>query len=349
MELFCKETRHRAHEIDEAPRKFICTQLPSFVDYALVFPFISNDLESINFRAPGILDSYANMRHVSPKLLGELISHPENLKKALKVPVFNDFVAKVQPPVGKELLAFFAPKKKNLLEHVESLTSNTDEQKRLFNVIQSYQIPSNLDMKQVITSLGNFLADMIIGEHEEEEIEEEEPEKVEEEVELEKEIKLPIKDSTPMNETDYWENPVLKAFKIDAGLSTRFSSEKTVKQVLVSSCAPHMNEHLELGKTQTEIPNVSIESIEHFPLSYFDHLPSETIGKIVSMDQCQELYHGLSVKPAEGRELVKTLFTLHHPELCKFVQTFKNFKKNDKIDNQIISLILDASSCSPPA
>lgn len=349
MELFCKETRQRSHEIEDAPRKFICTQLPSFIDYSLVFPFISNDLESINFRAPGILDSYANVRHVSPKLLGELISHPENLKKALKVPVFNDFTNKVQPPAGKELMAFFAPKRKNLLEHVEALTNNIDEQKRLYNVIQSYQIPSNIDMKQVIISVGNFLADLHIGEHEEEEIGEEEPQKVEEEIELEKEIKLPIKDSTVMNEMDYWENPVLKAFKIDAGLSTRFSSEKTVKQILVNSCAPYMNQHLELGKTQTEIPNVSVESIEHFPLSYFDHLPSETIGKIVSMDQCQELYHGLSVKPTEGRELVKTLFTLHHPELCKFVQTFKNFKKAPQIDNKIISLILDASSCSPPA
>lgn len=346
MDSFCRDTRHKERDFSEAPVKFLCTQLPSFIDYSHVFPFVSDDLEAINFRAPGILDSYANVRQVSPKLLGELVSSPDNLKKAQNVPIFKDYIEKINPPKGKEVQSFFVhgQKKKNLTEHIEALTSNVDEQKRLFKSIHEYQVPKTMDMSQVVISVGDFLNSLTIGEHNEEEVEDEIEVEDEYEDEVNREIKLPVKPQTAFDETDHWENPVLKAFKIEAGLSTRFSSEKTIKQVLVSSCAPHMNQHLELGKNQTEIPSVQVSSIEHFPLSYIDHLPNETIESIVATSQCQDLYHGLLVKPADGRELVKTLLTVYHPDLCKVVQVSKNYEKPEKIDNSIISSLLKASS-----
>jgi hypothetical protein len=342
MEAFAKDTRHREHQLDEVPLKLVCTQLPSFIDYRHVYPFIADDLNAINFRAPGVLDSYANVRHISPKLLEELLSSPENLKVAQKVPLFNDFVEKVQPPKGKEIVTFFAHRK-NLLDHVESITTDFDERKRLFKAISGYQIPKNTDMRQAAISIGHMLNEFKIGEHTPEEVIEAEPvkEPVEDEVE---EFNLTINDPVPLVDEEYWENPVLKAFKIDAGLSTRFSTDKTVKQILVRACAPNMVDKLELGKHQKEVPQVE-STFEHFPVSYIDHLPTETISSM--LPYCSDLYHGLIVKPKEGRELVKTLFMSQNPSLKKFIQVSKNYTPNNM--DEVITLLLGASSCSPLA
>lgn len=344
MEGFAKDTRHREHQYDEVPMKFVCTQLPSFIDYKSIYPFIASDLESINFRAPGMLDTYANMRQFSPHLIQELVVNPKNLKEAQKVPLFNHFVESVNPPKGKELSAFFAHRK-NLANHVDSMTEDFEERKRLFKAINSYQIPKHMDMKQIITTVGNMLSSFEIGkevEQQEEEVEEEEEEEVND-----AEKSLPIKEPVPLNDENYWDNPVLKAFKIDAGLSTRFSTEKTIKQILVSSFAHDDAPSDILGKHQDAVPSVSCSTVEDFPvLNYIDHVPTETISQILPF--AQDLYHGLIVKPLEGRELVKTLLVANHSELGKFVQTYKSYK-SDGLPKQVISLLLDASSCSHQA
>lgn len=348
MNSFAKETRHREHQLDEVPLKFICTQLPSFIDYKHVYPFIANDMESINFRAPGVLDTYANMRLFNPKLLSDLINSPDNLKVAQNVPLFKDFIEKVKPPKGKELSAFFSHRK-NLSDHVDALTEDFDERKRLFEAIKTYQVPKHMDMRQAVISIGTMLNEWeILGGEAPQDFpqEEEEEENLMESSDESPEINLPINDPSHLNDEDYWENPVLKAFKIDAGLSTRFSTDKTVKQILIRSCAPNMVDHLELGKHQKDVPAVREVSFEHFPTSYIDHLPTETISKMVPY--CDSLYHGLTVKPVEGRELVKTYLTIHNPELSKFVQVSKNFKL-EPIDPNFITLLLDASSCSHQA
>ncbi len=165
----------------------------------------------------------------------------------------------------------------------------------------------------------------------------------EEQDDVEDDISLHIPAATPFKEQDHWENPVLKQFKIDAGLSTRFSSEKTIKQVLVGTCAPHLVDLLELGKYQTEVPvsaTLPAHSIDTFPLSYIDHVSDAVIAEICATSEAQSLYRGLLVKPKDSREWVKTLLVQYHPSLGKFVQTTKNYKREQQLSANVIKRLL---------
>jgi hypothetical protein len=58
MNEFARVTKHRSHflqtkdDVDQLRRKMIATQVPN---YAAVYPYVSNDLPAIEFRAPGAI------------------------------------------------------------------------------------------------------------------------------------------------------------------------------------------------------------------------------------------------------------------------------------------------------
>jgi hypothetical protein len=344
METFARDTRHRDHhDLDQIARKFICTQVPTFLDFTEVYQFVSDDLNSVNFRAPNVLQNYATLKHMPPQLLSELLS---DVKYPKNVAVLNDYVDKVKPPAGKEVLSFFmhGQRKKNLHEHVDALVEDPDERKRLYTAIQRYEVPKHLDRNEMTKAIGNFICEMPIGATAREEEQKEEKEREEEEV-PEEDVDLKLSDTPPKTlvEEEHWENPVLKAFKIDAGLSTRFSAEKTMKQILVASCAPGFT-RVEgiLGKFQASIPTIDTQShtIDTFPVHHLDHLSVEAIRSIVSTQQARELYAGLLVKPATALELAKTLILIHHPTLGKFVQVSKHYVKPAALDDNVMNTVL---------
>lgn len=347
MDQFAKDTRTRSHQLEDIERKFLCLQLPTFLDYRQVYPFISDDLASIEFRAPGILHEYATVRCIDPKTLQDLVNC-STLPQELP-PLLASYINHVNPPKGKELHAFFlhGQKRRNLSDHIDLLTNDESERKRIHQAIQTYQVPPHLNMKDIVPSIGTMLRELTI----EKQPEAPEPvaEKVapigkkEEEVEEDDDISLSIPPATPFVEQDHWTNPILEQFKINAGLSTRFSSEKTIKQVLVGACAPHLIDLLELGKYQTNVPveeTIGMHTIETFPLSYIDHVSDAVISEICAMPEAQSLYKGLLVKPKDSREWVKTLIVQYHPSLGKFVQTAKNYKRAPLLNADVVKKIL---------
>ena len=345
MEAFIKDTRHRDHHDPELiARKFLCTQVPTFLDYEHVFPFVSDDLNSINFRAPNVLATYSGQKHIVPQLLSELLS---GIQPPSNIAVFDDYVKVINPPKGKEALSFFlhGQRKKNLHEHVDALVEDPAERKRIYTAIQKYAVPAGLDRKEMTKAVGNYLADMPIGrpiEKEEEEDQRDEP-AARDEYDEQFPIALAHTDPKVFHDEDHWENPVLKAFKIEAGLSTRFSSEKAIKQILLASCAPPdcaVDSNI-LGKYQTALPRIDTTShtVDSFPIHYLDHVPSETIARMVATPQAQNLYHGLLVKPANTRELIKTLLLHNHPTLGKFIQVSKHYQKPEVLDAEIVKLL----------
>ena len=352
MDAFIQDTKHKPHQLEtdedviHVARKFLATQIPKFVKVTQVYPRVSDDMTSIEFRAPGVLEATANQRVIDPIELESLVSHPDNLSLAKEcIPNFAEYVQWVRPPVGKEVVSYFwhGQKGKDLQSHANDCT----------NRVNSYTLDGKYKPADIALGLGEFIRSMTIGnpqkrtvepiEHHSQKHKEQEADEYDEE--YRRDVDLPIGPGSALNETDHWENPVLKAFKINADLSTRFSAEKTVKQYWIASCAPHAVDratHLR-GKHQEHIP-VDCEqcNFEHFPLSNVDHLPEQTIRAIVSTPEAQNLYHALLVKPKDGRELTKSLLLSFHPTLGQLVRVSKNYKAPDHMPDAIVDRLINS-------
>ncbi len=158
MDDFIKGTRHRSHQLEDIERKFLCTQLPTFLDYRQVYSFISDDLASIEFRAPGVLRDFANVRCTEPETLQKLVGNATIPKDEIP-PLIAAYIDHVNPPKGKEVLSFFlhGQRHRNLSDHVSLLTNDVNERKRIHNAIQSFVVPQHMSMKDIVPSIGNML------------------------------------------------------------------------------------------------------------------------------------------------------------------------------------------------
>lgn len=319
MDTFPGDTRHRLHrlETDEdvahVSRKFICTQLPKFVDWKRVYHFLDDDLEAIAFRAPGVMDDYADFRHIDPTEFG-IIDSKQNLIRAKQVPVFEHYCEEIQPPAGKELGAFFAHGqiKKNLMDHVTHL--DFPDPVAAAKRIREYQVPKALGGRELVETLGFLIRDLQVATDGvfvdqqtdeavapiQEEVEEDNSEEIQSGVEH-------VAEPEPWVEEDHWTNPVLEAFKLEAGLSTQFSSENTLKQVLVSSCARpgYLLPAKYLGKFQS----TTLPSTDHLPEPLIDCAPTEVIRSICNHPALKR--HFWETRLSEGRQLVKSYLEAH--------------------------------------
>jgi hypothetical protein len=318
MKTFPYETRHRSHQLetfddmDLVTRKFLATQIPKFLDWRQVYPFVSNDLTSVEFRAPGKLAQYANFKEIDPQELQALLS---NAQKPKDVAVFEDYCQKVQPPLGKEVLAFFlhGQSAKNLAHHVETLLApnDKDEQRRLIKAIKEY-VPAEALRADMTEQVGLYVADMrlqapviVAQEDEEQEGEQSSVEDVDGEDSL---VLLATPKKKAWQEEEHWENPVLKAFKAEAGLSTKFSSAKAAKQIVLKNCSNGMpvGRHL-MGKFQTKVPCADYVEAHYPPFSLVDSLEDEAVEAIVKHPTAQHVYHALMHKPSDNREWIKSM------------------------------------------
>jgi len=110
------------------------------------------------------------------------------------------------------------------------------------------------------------------------------------------------------DETEHWENPILKAFKIEAGLATQFSSAKATKQILTKNCTAgeSIGRHL-MGKFQQVIPDADFQEEHYPPFALVDALEDDKVEAIVKHSSAQQVYHALLHKPQDNREWIKTM------------------------------------------
>jgi hypothetical protein len=317
MLTFPKDTRHKDHQLitdddlQHVNRKFLCTQLPKYISWELVYPFISNDLSSIEFRSPGVMNRYANYVHI-PSDDFSFLDSPENLKLAQQMipDVLNHFLEYVQPPTGSELHAFFtqAQQNKNIWDHINEMSQDKQERNRLYKAIQTYQGPPKVMIS--VEKMGQFLNKIECNVCKKGK-KRQQPTEVKE-VLIEKKELPPKKEykhvdslewSQQENEVPSWRNAVLNAFKVANHLPTHFSSQKAMKQLLFSKYVPKEKlKHL-MGKYQTDINNNSGNPEE--VLQIVDYYPQEVIAEIMEQPLAQKYYR--MNQPENTRECVKQM------------------------------------------
>lgn len=323
MQTFAVDTRQRLHLVEtqedanSITRKFLSTQLSNLVPVSKLYPFVGDDYDAVQFRAPGSLDTYAKYKHVPPAELDRLVTNEHNYKYARDhVPAFEDFVETVKPPKDKEVYAFFVHGQiqKNLSDHVNYMTEDFHERQRLYNAIRDYKTPMSAELVQTV---GKFLQELQVGPAMIVAEEVDKPQKPQIKEEEEEEETLTTRgveiDSSHQQADDLWENPILKAFKVEAGLASQFCDVKASKQALVSMFAPletHMLAKL-MGRYQSDVPRVAPEAQEWKPL-VTAYSPAQ-LKAITQTEQAQQFYRRQPDKPVTNLEWVQRLLEARQP------------------------------------
>lgn len=319
MKTFVSDTRQRLHlvetqaDADVIARKFLATQLSNLVPVSKTYPFVADDYESVEFKAPGVLNAYAKNKHVEPAELDRLVSNVNNLKYAKEhVPAFDEFMEVVKPPEGKEVYAFFVHGQiqKNLSDHVNYMTDDFYERQRLFKAIRDYTTPQS---PELITTIGKFLQQLHVGPT----AFFEEPQKIQKTtVQNDSDDDEPMTvemDAVPHEQPDLWENPILRAFKVEAGLASQFCNTKASKQVLVSMFAPHEVHLVEkhMGRFQSQVPQVASENTEWKQLLTV-YTPAQ-LKAVTQTEQAQQFFRRQQDKPKSNIEWVQRLLEARQP------------------------------------
>jgi hypothetical protein len=320
LSSFTKDTRHRIRDDTDTSAialKFLCTQLPH---WSLVYPYIADDLESVQFRAPGVLDNYAKYKQIEPKELAEMT---KNEKNSLLI---DHYIETVGFPIDftkdQKLHAFFllGQKQKNLVEHLNYLLPDDEkyfeERKRLFQAIQEFELPSTPDViEQIAEILTSIPKNEVMTEVEEEEAtKKEKTQKVGDEYLIDRKIQLPDSgERKTLNDQDLWDNPIISQFKEAAGLARHFPSSKIVSQILSKLINNAEIGSQMMGKFQTEIP--SLDGIQRNSDAFRDLLkiiPGEKLQAAIETEEMEQFYHGLKEdkKPKDKLECVQMYVSL---------------------------------------
>lgn len=333
MQEFIRETKHRDHQVEteedikHVAKKLLATQIPKFVPWQDVYPFVSDDMSSIDHRAPHVLENYAEYKHVDPVFLAGLL---EGVRVPTQSKIFQHYTNTIHPPPGKELIAFFAhgQLQKDLQGHVEHMTGDACEQKRLVKAIREYT-PLPINREDAAIDIGNFLSELdlntTVGQMDEERhspppsSQQEIPPKGEEEP------VLTHVDAKPWEEEASWRNDILNTFKINHGLPAHFSSQKVAKQILLAERTEHSLNPL-MGKFQAKIDTTNLPNKEGLVDIVADHLPDENVKKICETQQAKTFYKSLKIdqRPTTNRDLIRLIL---RPD-----QTFP-------LDKEIINLL----------
>ena len=332
MDEFISATKHRDHQIEteddikHVAKKFLATQIPKFVPWQDVYPFVSDDMDSIEHRAPHVLANYAEFKHTNPAFLASLL---EGVRVPTQSKIFQHYTNSIHPPPGKELIAFFAhgQLQKDLQGHVEHITEDISEQKRLVRAIREYT-PLPINREDAAVDIGNFLdeLDLNIGQLDEHtERHSPSPTMPQQREMAEEEPVLVHVDAKPWEEEASWRNDILNTFKVNHGLPAHFSSQKVAKQILLSG---RNNKHSLtpiMGKFQSKIDATNVCKDELVAM-VAEHLPDDNVKKICETQQAKTFYKSLKIdqRPTTNRDLLRLMLS---PE-----QTFH-------LDKEIINLL----------
>lgn len=333
MQEFIRETKHRDHQVEteedikHVAKKLLATQIPKFVPWQDVYPFVSDDMSSIDHRAPHVLENYAEYKHVDPAFLAGLL---EGVRVPTQSKIFQHYTNTIHPPPGKELVAFFAhgQLQKDLQGHVEHMTGDVCEQKRLVKAIREYTpLPTNREDAAI--DIGNFLSELdlntTVGQLDEERHSPLPQRKEQDLPRTEEEPVLTHVDAKPWEEEASWRNDILNTFKVNHGLPAHFSSQKVAKQILLSERTDHPLNPL-MGKFQAKIDTTNVTNKDGLVDIVTDHLPDDNVKKICETQQAKTFYKSLKndLRPTTNRDLLRLML---RPD-----QTFP-------LDKEIINLL----------
>jgi len=355
MEEFIRDTKHRQREYDtedgmeHVNRKLISTLVPKFVDWQKIYHFVDSDLNSINFRAPEVLSSYANIKYFDPEWLDQILSPVDNRDLIKNNDTVKHYIDAMQPiPEGKELYVLFlhGQKQKNLAEHLDYLygTDNKVEKTRLSNAINLYQ--PIFDEHTLTKDIGILVKNIqcgVCGKHKAEEEEEEEKKEEEEETKSKIDVKTVL--AKPWDK-DTYKNPILETFRVNNNLSSRYSTTNLIKQIVVSTVTTPENAVKVLqpimGKYQNGIILNENTNEEHEDLLFFvDYLPDETIASLIEVPAVQSFYYSCKTKPETDRDWIKMLIKSHMPAYRDSIIISKKFYDNSQeLGKEIVQLLI---------
>lgn len=269
---------YREIEDDTLRKVLLATQLP---EVKQVYPFIASDWDSIQFRAPGVLENYKMDPKELEKLLDHVIvsSYPAQLK---------EFAESVKAPPGKELLAFFARKYPDNALHLEGpVYHKIREYKGSFDPVEIGKWIQSIQWKEwetepvaavVPTPPTLPMVPMIPT--------------------------LPISEPTPWVESDHRLNPTIVKYRREADLPGRFPVDKIAKQMVYQQLGKDVLPYM--GKQQTHLPAIVPLDPEVVSM-VVDHLmTTEEIKELLDSQAVQDYIHKKRIVVIEdGRKLIK--------------------------------------------
>lgn len=338
---FATDTCHKETELNNVNtsviiKKFLATQAP-IAKWYKVYPFVSDDISRIEFRAPNQLDRWANGVELPVGTLESILGKVSNAP-LFKYAVIKDYLDQVKPPVGRELHSLFLHGQQHKNLHDYPFEQDPELHKRILQ----YKPDKSFSEKQLAREIGSFIKDLEFKPEAESELIEcgtcggknkDEKDRSGEEEEEEDNYgkaherdRLNLKDHVQtewlaQHERELRGNPVMQAFKKENQLPTQFPSVKAAKQLILSSVSPQLNSldrEKILGKRQTEIKGVPVNTVDtsdwkHL-LSVVDSFKPETIDAIVNTDQCKRFARLTKRRNYKNKtELVKALISEHSP------------------------------------
>jgi len=333
MNEFIALAKLREHQQENADKKFLCTQMPKFVEWEKVYSCVGgNDLNSINFKAPNILNNYAKYKYIDPEFLCNIVGEIP-FEKLKDNSLLHDYVNHVKPPAGKEVYSFFVHgqlNKPNFVHHVEHLAAgDAQEMARISQAIHSYVAPNGA-LEDAINLLQKIECGTCKKSKMQQEEEEAKAKKEKENIKKTGEQVLEHAETERIGEEEEnWKNPVLEEFKIKNGLPTHFPIEKAIKQCLISKLSPtSVDMECLMSKYQNKIVPSTAENMEDL-VWIFNHYPKETIKQISEHPDVQKFYKAMkTTKPTVSKELVKMFVASH-------------LKNSDKaVNEEIIKLLI---------
>lgn len=289
-------------DIDELRKKLLVSQLR---DMDTVYPFVGDDLKTIEFRAPGTLKAY----RASPQYLQEVCQEAQFDRSNQSV--LDDFADVVKPPKGQELFAYLAHMAKNtdICAHLFNTVEDVEERKRLTKDLQTYASNHPEQLKQLGDLMHSLkwpqrddVVDMDLDGCRQVAQELQHVQKVSQDVNGRRQLVLECSDPIPSDEVEQaWrESPNMKQFKLQNGIGGLFSTRKTAVQRVLNQ---HDVQHpATLGKRQD-----AVQDDEFLPELYqvCAFLPTDSIHAMVATPELQEFYLACLERPTNGRQLVQ--------------------------------------------
>jgi len=170
---FAAKTRHKPSEYkmvgayQHILKKLLATQSPNkLVEWKKVYNYVSNDIDRINFRSPGVLEQYSQQVTLPLHVFTNIFKYVEYQPK--KCHLLDDFVEKVNPPAGSEHALFFANnsyQRSDFMDELSQLWCDDDHAKTdaLYDKLVSYRFDGPNAARQLGEMIAGFVFNPNVG------------------------------------------------------------------------------------------------------------------------------------------------------------------------------------------
>lgn len=370
---FAQDTRHRDRHLQQDKqihaliRKLLVTQVGHMASWKQVYPFVANDMEAIEFRAPGSLELYSQRDHHLPiEFFQALFKDTTNVENSL----LDEFQSKTQCPIEDRLVLYFmGPHAK--AETLEKLYKGDEflrKRRELAKSIESFQseLVETGNENELIIQLGTLINDIelpteiyIVA------IEENSKNKnnsVAKDVttpsgEKEEPLKVVNFKTEQPKDHEEWQkdvNPILREYRKQQQVGAFFPVHHLARQCLILAAAPHATHQLQehLGKRQyvekLALPRQMAPNTNEWQtvLGFVDTLPTETVQKLVHTNQVQDYVRMAlpsSAQTLSAQQILKDVIHFYAtPKTAEnMTKRERSFQKRHPIlNNEIVQTIL---------